>query len=109
MPQILAFESLLLWVSPGTYSRIQIQVVYLEDNLRKHQGGSEEVRQRRKGGQECFISQWDFPDGSVIKTLYSNSGYVVPSLVGNEDPTCHMAKREKKKEHFIKLPHDKRN
>ena len=94
MPQILAFESLLLWVSPGTYSRIQIQVVYLEDNLRKHQRGSEEVRQRRKGGQECFISQWDFPDGSVIKTLYSNSGYVVPSLVGNEDPTYHMAIRE---------------
>ena len=69
MSQILAFESLLLWVSPGTYTRIQIQVVYLEDNLRKHRGGCEEVRQRRKGGQERFISQWDFRDDSVIKTV----------------------------------------
>ena len=32
-------------------------------------GGSEEVRQRRKGGQERFISQWDFRDDSVIKTV----------------------------------------
>ena len=97
MSQILAFESLLIWVS---HSRIQIQVVYLEDNLRKHQGGSEEVRQRRKGGQEGFISQRDSPDGSVIKTPYSNSGNAVPSLGWERswERRSHMPQGQKEKE-----------
>lgn len=48
---MLAYESILLWVSPETDSRIQIQVVYLEGDLRKYQWGSEEVRESREGSQ----------------------------------------------------------
>lgn len=45
---MLALESILLWVSPKTDSRIQIQVVDVEDDVRMHQWGSKEVTQGRE-------------------------------------------------------------
>ena len=44
---MLAYESILLWVSPETDSKIQIQVVYLEGDHRKHQWGSERENGRQ--------------------------------------------------------------
>lgn len=43
---MLALESISLWVSPKTDSRIQIQAVDVEDDVRMRQWGSKEVTQK---------------------------------------------------------------